>query len=177
MAPRHAVAALLFALALASVELSTCIVLKGKVSCLDCHDQKTGLSGIKVLVKCDKIKKLVTATTKGNGYFETGLHSAHTSLPSSNCLAKVLGGPRPLYATRKSMVSKIVKAHDNAGRSYFTTSTPLAVSMACPKEKASNCGDSAKFGSSKTVDLPVPREWGLAPTSYYAPFIPIIGIP
>ncbi|RZB76524.1 hypothetical protein D0Y65_034816, partial [Glycine soja] len=34
-----------------------------------------------------------------------------------------------------------------------------------------------KFGSSKSFDLPLPREWGLAPSSFYVPFFPIIGIP
>ncbi|KAK4764363.1 hypothetical protein SAY87_013801 [Trapa incisa] len=125
-------------------------------------------SGIKVVVKCDKVNKLSTTVTEEDGSFEVELPSpAHSS-----CLAKVLGGPLQLYAAKSSMVSKITEARDVSGRSYFTTSTPLTVSTTCPKEKSA-C---TKFGSSKTIDLPVPREWGLAPTSYYLPFIPIIGI-
>lgn len=140
------------------------------------------VSGIKVLVKCDKVKKLSTATTRDTGYFETELPSAPTAIPSSACLATVLGGTRQLYATRTGIASKIVRAQDGSGRSYLTTSTPLTVSTTGPFEKKASSpvdrtGDKAEFGSSKTVNLPVPSEWGLAPTSYYLPFVPIIGIP
>lgn len=126
------------------------------------------VSGIKVVVKCDKVKKLSTATTEDDGSFKAELPAPH-----SNCLAKVVGGPRQLYAAKNSMVSKVTEAQDSSGRSYFTTSTPLSISTTCPKEKAA-C---TQFGSSETVDLPLPKEWGLAPSSYYLPFIPIIGIP
>lgn len=132
--------------------------------------KSSDVSGIQVLVKCDGVRKLLSATTEDNGFFEVELPPAHSS-----CLAKVLGGPHQLYATRSGMVSKITESRDGSGNSAFTTSTPLVVSTTCPKGKA--CRDKSRFGSSKTFDLPVPREWGLAPTSYYLPFIPIIGIP
>ncbi|KAI4385429.1 hypothetical protein MLD38_003456 [Melastoma candidum] len=72
------------------------------------------------------------------------------------------------------MVSKVVKARHRTSPVYVT-STPLVISAACPySDKSAGC---VNLGSSKTIDLPVPREWGLPPTSYYTPFIPIIGIP
>ncbi|KAK4777735.1 hypothetical protein SAY87_017922 [Trapa incisa] len=170
MAPCYVIAALVVALALVNFPLSASIVVTGKVSCLDCHGLETfNLSGIKVVVKCDKVNKLSTAVTEDDGSFEAELPSPE----HSNCLVKVLGGPLQLYAAKTSMVSKITEARDISDHPYFTTSTPLAVSTACPKKESTF----TKLGSSKTINLPVPREWGLAPTSYYLPFIPIIGIP
>ncbi|WP_168415081.1 hypothetical protein, partial [Acinetobacter indicus] len=164
------------ALVLARVELSTCHVLKGSVSCLDCN-RHYDLSGIKVLVKCSQVKKLAMATTEEDGSFKTELPSdAPTSPPSSNCLAKLLGGPSQLYASRNNIVSQIVKSHESDS---YIISTPLNFHTSCPlSKKDAKCGaQNAKIGSSKTVDLPLPPEWGLAPSSYYVPFFPIIGIP
>ncbi|KAJ9188653.1 hypothetical protein P3X46_000028 [Hevea brasiliensis] len=165
------VAVLLFALALSGVQLSSCHVLKGKLACLDCSS-RYDFSGIKVLVKCDNAKRLATSTTKSDGSFEVELpsdSSSRTSTTPLNCLAKIAGGSSQLYASKKNMVSKIVKTQDS---SPYAISTPLVFSTTSPP-----LGKIKDIGSSKTVDLPLPREWGLAPSSYYPPFIPIIGIP
>ncbi|CAB4313791.1 unnamed protein product [Prunus armeniaca] len=164
---------LLFALALANIQLSTCQVVKAKVTCLDCH-QNTDFSGIKVLVKCGQVKKLAMATTEKDGSFETKLPLGNSKSPM-NCLARILGGPDQLYASRKVMASEIVKTQEP---NSYTISTPLGFTTSCPLNiKEAACKAMNKFGSSKTVNLPVPPEWGLAPSSYYVPFIPIIGIP
>lgn len=127
-------------------------------------------SGIKVAVKCNQVKKLAVTTTGKDGTFKTKLpKDAPTSTHhgSLNCLARVLGGPDQIYASRKDMVSNVVKAHDSDDSSY-TISKPLNFYT------FKNSG----IGSSKTIDLPLPKEWGLAPSSYYLnPFVPIIGIP
>lgn len=144
------------------------------INCMICH-----LSDFKVLVKCEHVKKLAVATTKGSGSFEVELPSDNTkSGPTHlNCHAKLLGAPVKLYVSKKNMVSKIVK--DKKSNSY-KVSTPLAFSISCPSSlmKDGKCGATNNvIGSSKTVDLPIPREWGLAPSSYYVPLFPIIGIP
>lgn len=115
------------------------------------------ISGIKISVKCDKVVKLVEATTEHDGSFMVKLPT-----DSGKCLAQLVGGPEQLYASRKNMFSQIVKAKQP---NMFTISTPLSFFT------------KSNLGSSKTVDLPLPREWGLAPSSYYVPFFPIIGIP
>ncbi|KDO35857.1 hypothetical protein CISIN_1g030378mg [Citrus sinensis] len=178
MALSPLITALLFALALsASFELSTCHeVLKGKVSCSDCSNDYD-LSGVKVLVKCNHLKKLAMATTQVSGSFKVNLPSdAAMKTPSPlHCHAKLFGGPVQLYASKKNMVSKVMKPKNS---NSYKISTPLAFSISCPSNvKDSKCGAANKFGSSKTVDLPLPPEWGLAPSSYYVPFVPIIGIP
>ncbi|CAB4283372.1 unnamed protein product [Prunus armeniaca] len=145
---------LLFALALANIQLSTCQVVKAKVTCLDCH-QNTDFS-------------------EKDGSFETKLPLGNSKSPM-NCLARILGGPDQLYASRKVMASEIVKTQEP---NSYTISTPLGFTTSCPLNiKEAACKAMNKFGSSKTVNLPVPPEWGLAPSSYYVPFIPIIGIP
>ncbi|XP_054816720.1 uncharacterized protein LOC129316362 [Prosopis cineraria] len=148
--------ALLFALALATIDPSTCQEVKAKVSCLDCPSN-FDLSGIKVSVKCEKVKKLGVATTEHDGSFKVKLPT-----DSGRCVAQLVGGPEQLYTSRKSMFSRIVKAREP---NTFTISTPLSFHA------------KSELGSSKTVDLPLPPEWGLAPSSYYVPFFPIIGIP
>ncbi|XP_048434575.1 uncharacterized protein LOC125474665 [Pyrus x bretschneideri] len=168
--------ALLFALVLANVETSTCQVLKAKVTCFDCH-QNYDFSEIKVLVKCDKVKKLAMAITEKDGSFEAKLPSNNNpkTPEAMNCLARILGGPDQLYASRKFLASEIVKTQDS---NSYTTSTPLGFSTSCPLNiKDAACKAMNKFGSSKTIDVPLPPGWGLAPSSYYVPFIPIIGIP
>lgn len=141
------------------------------------------VSDIKVLVKCSQVKKLAVATTAEDGAFETELPSDNTATeaPSPlNCQTKILGGPTQLYASTKNMVSETAKAHDSAD-SYYTISTPLNFYTSCPvsEKEDAKCGapHNEDLGSSKTVDMPLPREWGLAPSSYYVPFMPIIGIP
>ncbi|XWS73882.1 hypothetical protein CRYUN_Cryun02cG0167200 [Craigia yunnanensis] len=175
MALRSFITALCFLLALARIQLSTCQVLEGKFSCLDCnHDYD--FSGIKVVVKCGQVKKLATAITEENGSFKVKLPTDTSKTPTPlNCLAKLLGGPNQLYAWKKNLVSKVVKAHELYS---YTISTPLAFYTSCPlASKDAKCGALNEIGSSKTVDLPLPPEWGLAPSSYYVPFFPIIGIP
>ncbi|KAH7839021.1 hypothetical protein Vadar_033859 [Vaccinium darrowii] len=171
-----------FALVLASVELSSSShVLKGSVQCLDCITSHDDLSDIKVLVKCSKVKKLAVATTKQDGTFQTELPSdstTQTPTPPSSCLTKILGGPDQIYAFQKNMVSKVSKVPSESNS--YTTSTPLVFYSSCPlaRDDDAKCrARSAGTGSSKTIDLPLPPEWGLAPSSYYMPFIPIIGIP
>ncbi|XP_052184678.1 uncharacterized protein LOC127796542 [Diospyros lotus] len=172
----HVLLLLLFALLLSRVEFSTCHLLKGSISCLDCHNRHLDLSGIKVVVKCSQVKKLAVATTGKDGTFEMELPS-DTSTPSStsssvNCLAKIMGGPRQLYTSRKDTVARTVKVPDES--ESYTISKPLKFYASLPP---SSQNDNGNFGSSKTVDLPLPPEWGLAPSSYYFPFFPIIGIP
>ncbi|KAJ7981188.1 Pollen Ole e 1 allergen and extensin family protein [Quillaja saponaria] len=166
MALPQFITALLFALAFARINLSTCQVVKGKLSCLDCT-HNYDFSGIMVSVKCDQVKKLAVAIAEDDGSYEAELPSA------LNCHATVLGGPTQIYVSRKNMVSTIVKGSESTS---YTTSTPLSFFTSCPQ--TSKCEAGKKFGSSKTVDLPLPPEWGLAPSSYYInPFVPIIGIP
>lgn len=118
------------------------------------------------------MKKLAMATTEADGSFKTNLPSDTQTSSHLNCLAKLLGGPDQLYASRKNIVSRIVMAGDG---SSYTISTPLSFSTKCPTSvKGEKNGE---VGASKTVDLPIPPEWGLAPSSYYVPFFPIIGIP
>lgn len=129
-------------------------------------------SGIRVLVKCDRVKKLSMAITDGNGAFRTNLPSDAPTLAaptSPNCLAKLVGGPTQLYAWKKNMFSKIVITQGD-DESTYALESPLSFSKSCP-------GKCESVGSSKTIDLPVPPEYGLPPTSYYTPFFPIIGIP
>ncbi|XVF05139.1 hypothetical protein REPUB_Repub05bG0145900 [Reevesia pubescens] len=176
MALRLVITALFFLLALAKIQLSTCQVLKAKISCLDCkHDYD--FSGIKVVVKCGQVKKLATATTEENGSFKVELPSDVSKTPTSpNCLARLLGGPNQIYTWKKNLVTKVVKSHE---LNSYTISTPLAFSTSCPlASQGAKCGAAPnETGSSKTVDLPLPPEWGLAPSSFYVPFFPIIGIP
>ncbi|ONK71307.1 uncharacterized protein A4U43_C04F7120 [Asparagus officinalis] len=154
--------AFLLALTLASLHLSACNLLKGSVSCLDCH-LRYDLSGITVAIECEHNKLQETTLTNDKGYFEAKISSS-----SPNCFARLVGGPEQLCSYKKSMVSRIVKAK---GSEYtYTLSAPLSFLSSCPSKKS-------LIGSSKTVDLPLPKEWGLAPTSYYVPFFPIIGIP
>lgn len=150
-----------------------------KLSCITYKPLKQAFlltlpSGIAILVKCDQVKNLVMATTNEHGLFET-------QLPSSNCKAKIFGGPKQLYVSRKNMVTSIKIVHETDS---YTTSQPLSFYTSCPLSQNKNgkcgAGDDAverNVGSSKTVDLPLPREWGFAPTSYYFPGMPIIGIP
>ncbi|KAI4334217.1 hypothetical protein L6164_018933 [Bauhinia variegata] len=172
MAFAQVIAAFLLALALARIDPCTCEAVKGKISCLDCT-RDYDFSGIKLSVKCDNIRKLGVAAAEDDGSFKVDLPSDGTSSVSPvNCLATILGGPTQLYAYRKRMVSQVDKEQE---LNSFTISTPLSFFTSCPLN--TKCKATNDVGSSKTVDLPLPREWGLAPTSYYTPFIPIIGIP
>lgn len=119
-------------------------------------------------MKCEGVKKLAVAATEYDGSFKVELPSDHTS-----CLAKLLGGPVQLYASRQNQVSQIIKGKE---QNSYTISTPLSFMTSCPQN--TKCKAVKKqFGSSKTVDLPLPPEWGLAPSSYYVPVFPIIGVP
>ncbi|KAE9616757.1 hypothetical protein Lal_00034078 [Lupinus albus] len=171
MAYIHVIIALFFALGLAKIDPSTCQTVKGKVLCLDCT-QHYDLSDIKVSVKCEGVKKLAVATTEDDGSFKVNLPSDNTKPSSVNCLANILGGKIQFFVSRKNQVSQIVKDKD---QNNYTISTPLSFLTSCPKN--TKCKVSTKIGSSKTVNIPLPPEWGLAPSSYYVPFIPIIGIP
>uniref|UniRef100_A0A7C9CKR0 Uncharacterized protein n=1 Tax=Opuntia streptacantha TaxID=393608 RepID=A0A7C9CKR0_OPUST len=162
----------ILALTFSRTELALCSAVKGLLLCTDCGPDYD-FSGIRVLVKCDTVKKLSMAITDGNGAFKTDLPAdtptSAAAATSPNCLAKLLGGPTQLYAWKKNIISKIVLAQGDDESSYALDS-PLSFSKSCP-------GKCDSVGSSKTIDLPVPPEYGLPPTSYYTPFIPIIGIP
>lgn len=138
------------------------------------------------MVKCDGVKKASVATTDDDGSFASGAEEASSSGTANenggstaaaplNCLAKVLGGPEQLYASRDHAVAKVMEARGRDGAASYALSAPLAVYTACPPGR--ECGARGTVGSSLTVDLPLPKEWGLAPSSYYIPFYPIIGIP
>ncbi|CAL0304008.1 unnamed protein product [Lupinus luteus] len=171
MAYIHVIIALFFALGLAKIDPSTCQTVKAKVLCLDCT-QHYDLSDIKVSVKCEGVKKLSVATTEDDGSFNVNLPSDNTKPSSMNCLANILGGKIQLFVSRKNQVSQIVK---DIEQNSYTISTPLSFLTSCPKN--TKCKVPTQVGSSKTVNIPLPPEWGLAPSSYYVPFIPIIGIP
>ncbi|KAL5056252.1 hypothetical protein RYX36_036934 [Vicia faba] len=171
MAYVHFITALVFALILASFDLSSCQMVKGKVSCVDCTHHNYDLSDIKVSVKCEGVKTLAMTATEKDGSFKANLPSYHTKT-STNCLAKLLGGPTQLYTKKQNQVSQITKGKEE---NTYTISTPLSFMISCPKN--TNCKAAKPVGSSKTVDLPLPPAWGLAPSSYYLPFVPIIGIP
>ncbi|XP_052175940.1 uncharacterized protein LOC127790453 [Diospyros lotus] len=180
MAHSHVIAALVLVLVFAGVELSTCTVLKGSVSCLDC-EQDHDLSNIKVAVKCSQVKKVAMATTVQDGAFETELPGdLDSQQPSASldCLAQITGGPIQLYVSRKNRFSSAVKIDEHS----FKTSAPLKFYTKCPNsaEKHGKCGAQNQGNtvcSSKILGMPLPPEWGLAPPSYYIPYIPIIGIP
>lgn len=125
------------------------------------------VSDVKVSVKCDGVKQLGLAATENDGSFKVDLPS-----DKRNCLAKLLGGPVQLYASGKDQISEIMKGKEP---NSYTISTPLSFRTSCPQR--TTCKGGIGVGSSKTVDLPLPPEWGLAPSSYYVPFFPIIGIP
>ncbi|KAG4385428.1 hypothetical protein AAZX31_12G086800 [Glycine max] len=153
MACVQVITVLLFALALAKIDPSTCQMVQGRVFCVDCtHNYDL---------------------SENDGSFKVDLPLDHTK-PSSvkNCLAKLLGGPVQLYVSRENQVSQIIKGKE---QNSYTISTPLSFRTSCPLN--TKCKAGKKVGSSKTVDLPLPPEWGLAPSSYYVPFFPIIGIP
>ncbi|KAI5388709.1 hypothetical protein KIW84_074398 [Lathyrus oleraceus] len=162
--------ALVFALVLARIDLSSCKMVKGRVSCVDCT-HNYDLSDIKVSVKCEGVKNLAITATEKDGSFKANLPSDHTKT-SMNCLAKLLGGPTQLYTKKQNQVSQITKGKEE---NSYTISTPLSFMISCPKN--TNCKAAKPVGSSKTVNLPLPPAWGLAPSSYYVPFVPIIGIP
>ncbi|KAM7522575.1 hypothetical protein LguiA_012477 [Lonicera macranthoides] len=163
----------------ARVELSTSHELKGSVTCLDCQDHHDNhISDIKVLVQCSHVKNPAMATTEEDGSFSVDLPMGPTTsmTPSSDCLARIIGGPHQLYSPKKNAFSRIVRGAHNPD--IYTLATPLSFYTSCPSSQIDHQGKcGATIGSSKTVDIPIPKEWGLAPTSYYVPFVPIIGIP
>ncbi|CAH8362372.1 unnamed protein product [Eruca vesicaria subsp. sativa] len=172
MANQAAIAAFfLFGLAVFSnFELSASMLVLGKVSCLDCH-RGFDFSGVKVLLKCDGEKKQITTMTTSDGSFKTVLPTTDKK-HSTNCLAKLLGGPEQLYGHKHNMVSELVKSkHDTK---VLTTSNPLSFALTCPKPTGDNVGN--MIGDSKTVDFPGTGGFGFPPASFF-PFLPIIGIP
>nr|POF08798.1 hypothetical protein CFP56_39281 [Quercus suber] len=110
--------------------------------------------GIKVLVKCDRVKRLATAITEDDGSFEVELPSDSTpkSSPPLNCHAKLLGGqPSSMPSSKKNRVSKIITTHEP---NTYTISTPLNFSKSCPSSiEAAKCKPiKNKFGSSNFQD-------------------------
>ncbi|WVY99443.1 hypothetical protein V8G54_025513 [Vigna mungo] len=172
MAFAKVITALLLALTMLRIRPSACQTVEAKVSCTDCT-HNYDFSGIMVSVKCEGVKKLATAATEEKGFFKVDLPRDHGKASSVKCLVKLLGGPNQVYATKKNQVSEIVKGKE---KNTYTISTPLSFLRSCPKNRECKVADN-HFSSSKTLDLPLPPEWGLAPTSYYLPFLPIIGIP
>ncbi|KAI9107638.1 hypothetical protein K1719_021301 [Acacia pycnantha] len=168
---RSLITLLLFALAQASASQ----VLNAKVSCFDCTFPNQYLSEIKVSVKCENVRKVTVATTEEDGSFKVNLpiRDPKNHTPSNiNCVAKLLGGPNQLYASEKDKVSLIVKGTEP---NTYTISKPLGFLTSCPKITV--CEAAKEFGASETFNIPLPPEWGLAPSSYFIPFFPIIGIP
>ncbi|KAF8102286.1 hypothetical protein N665_0198s0002 [Sinapis alba] len=172
MANQVAVAAFfLFVLAVFSnFELSASSLVRGKVSCLDCH-RDFDFSGIKIFLKCDGEKKHVTAMAAPDGSFRSVLPTAKGKV-SMKCLAKLLGGPEQLYAHKQNLVSELVKSKQES--KVLTTSNPLLFSLSCPKPTGDNVGN--MIGDSKTIDFPGTGGFGFPPASFF-PFLPIIGIP
>ncbi|KAE8652846.1 uncharacterized protein LOC116402231 [Cucumis sativus] len=166
----------MFIVLIASTQRAQCNTLKAKISCLDCQSNYD-FSGNLIMVKCERAKNLTIAITKADGSFETSLPSnmASEAAPSSpKCIAKLLGGSHQLFASRKEMVSTIIKETNSK---FFTIATALKFSTC--KEISRNCKAIKKESveDSKTFDFPLPPEWGFPPTSYYIPVLPIIGIP
>ncbi|KAJ0238768.1 Pollen Ole e 1 allergen and extensin family protein [Hirschfeldia incana] len=161
----------LFVLAVFSnFELSASTLVLGKVSCLDCHSD-FDFSGVKVLLMCDGEKKPTITMAASDGSFRSVLPTADKKR-STNCLAKILGGPEQIYAHKHNMVSELVKSkHDTK---VLTTSNPLSFSLSCPKPTGDNVG--RMIGDSKTVNFPGAGGFGFPPASFF-PFLPIIGIP
>ncbi|GAB4859797.1 hypothetical protein Ancab_011277 [Ancistrocladus abbreviatus] len=166
----------LITISLTSIQPSACHVVKSSVSCIDC-DRHYDLSGISVMIKCDRVKKLGITTTKLDGSFDAELPLDSSLTPASNCQAKVLGGPEQLYALEENKGSKVVMEPGQSNA--YTTVAPLMVAKSCSSfRKYGKCvSPNGNLGSSKTIDLPIPPEYGLPPTSLYFPVIPIIGIP
>ncbi|XP_042510553.1 uncharacterized protein LOC122085979 [Macadamia integrifolia] len=186
MALSCAVTALLFSLVLFHVDASSGrALLHGSVSCLDCKEKSHQLHGIRVLVGCDGVKKMAMAVTDDNGHFRTELPRDSSSKSSTKCLAKLLGGPKQLCSSRKTLVYNVVEA--DHGKNSFTIAKPLAFFTSCStntkaKTQSTPLDEMTKtfttdFGPFKTINIPLPSEWGLAPTSDYIPIMPIIGIP
>ncbi|XP_022142556.1 uncharacterized protein LOC111012639 [Momordica charantia] len=164
----------LLLMVLATTQAAQCYTLRAKISCLDCRSNYD-FSGNKIVVKCEKVKNLAVAITRTDGSFETTLPSdaSNSQSPPSNCIAKLVGGPHQLYASRKDMASIVIKATNSK---FFTIATALKFST-CKQHNKCQAMKDQFIADSKTVDLPLPREWGLAPSSYYLPELPIIGIP
>ncbi|KAH9621366.1 hypothetical protein KSS87_002016 [Heliosperma pusillum] len=174
MAFSQLISVVAIALAFSSIGCSLCSEVTGSVACTDC-DPDYDFAGIRVLVKCDQVKRLSEAFTDKNGDFKTTLPSnspTSEAATSPKCLAKLLGGPTQLYALKQNMVSEIVLSRGD--KNTYTTLAPLVFSKAC----IGNCGSRDQHtGSSKTVEIPFPAEWGLPPSSDFFSFFPIIGIP
>ncbi|KFK44754.1 hypothetical protein AALP_AA1G298500 [Arabis alpina] len=154
----------LFTVALASCLVDSASLVNGKVSCFDCPNDYD-YSGIMISISCSHSKTHFTVSTDKKGEFRS-------KLPLSiepNCEAELQGSFKQLYASKTNVKAKIVKLTGENNK--YGLSSKLIFLKSCPRSLGS-------FASSKTIDFPVPREWGLAPTSYYfPPFLPIIGIP
>ncbi|KAJ4883646.1 Pollen Ole e 1 allergen and extensin family protein [Raphanus sativus] len=173
MANHQAVLAAFFLFVLAVIsnfELSASSLVRGRVSCLDCH-RDFDFSGIKILLKCDGEKKPMTAMAASDGSFQSVLPTANKKV-SMKCLAKILGGPEQLYAHKHNLVSELIKSKHES--EVLTTSNPLSFSLSCPKPTGDNVG--ITIGDSKPVDFPGMGGFGFPPASFF-PFLPIIGIP
>ncbi|XP_023542373.1 uncharacterized protein LOC111802294 [Cucurbita pepo subsp. pepo] len=167
--------AFLLLMVLARTQLAQCNTLKANISCLDCQSNYD-FSGNMIVVNCKNVKNLSVAITEANGSFKTTLPSDMASDDSeaapSNCIAKLTGGPHQLYASRKGMSSTVIKRTNS---NFFTLANALTFSTCKHNTK---CLSIKNFvADSKTIDLPLPPEWGFPPTSYYFPVLPIIGIP
>ncbi|ERN07100.1 uncharacterized protein LOC18435316 [Amborella trichopoda] len=182
-----ALSALVFLLSFSSSHLASAHVVEDQISCLDCTKHQA--HGVGLVIKCDS-EKPILAVTDRTGSFKAEITTSKTSAPlEDTCYASLLGPRNKLCSFKNNQASKFVKSakyHKDPSSSYYALFTPLSfsssdcVSMANRKIKPDfKVEDTKQDGSksSKTIDLPVPREWGLAPTSYYFyPIIPI-GIP
>lgn len=141
---------------------------------------------MRVAVKCKNDKELVYALTNKEGCFEAVIPTNFSSSSSPNCVVMLLGGPVQVWAFKKSMMSKIVKAATGQKDSYslstrltFFTSYPSKAHQSPDgSEKAPQSGVLvAPDGSSSTGGVGLPRPASTLPLIFYFPFLPIIGIP
>ncbi|KAF3778210.1 hypothetical protein EJ110_NYTH41879 [Nymphaea thermarum] len=148
------------------------VAVTGSISCPDCTSRRQ-LAGLRVVIKCGRAKQAIGTLTDNTGAFKVNLSSSllHDMAP---CYAMLLSG--------SNRQCKFEGGHNIARIVDGRLTSPLTFSpFSCPGKPSQGLkpggSQGAELGDSKTIDLPLPPEWGLPPTSYYTyPIIPI-GIP
>lgn len=131
-------------------------------------------TGLGVVVRCGRDGQVGGALTNDSGWFKVNMRRPGLLQSAAPCYAMLVSGPR-----RRC---RFKDGHSMARVVDGRLTSPLTFSPAsCVGEPSQGLGPAsirgAELGDSKTIDLPLPREWGLPPTSYYTfPVIPI-GIP
>ncbi|CAN6439185.1 unnamed protein product [Victoria cruziana] len=149
------------------------VVVTGSVSCPHCTSGDQ-LQGLGVVVGCGRDGQVGGALTNDSGWFKVNMRRPGLLQSAAPCYAMLVSGPR-----RRC---RFKDGHSMARVVDGRLTSPLTFSPAsCVGEPSQGLGPAsirgAELGDSKTIDLPLPREWGLPPTSYYTfPVIPI-GIP